>query len=39
LKWRQAKVMGVSLKTENEECSGMTMQIRDSKAGGELRLS
>jgi hypothetical protein len=38
--------MGVSLKTENEECSGMIMQIRGSKAdqrrplaGGALRLS
>ena len=31
--------MGVPLKTENEEWSGMTMQIRDSKAGGALRLS
>ena len=38
--------MGVSLKTENEEGSGMTMQIRGGKAdqrrplaGGALRLS
>ena len=31
--------MGVSLKTENEECSGMTMQMGGSKAGGALRLS
>ena len=31
--------MGVSLKTENEEGSGKTMQIRDGKAGGALRLS
>ena len=38
--------MGVSLKTENEECPGMTMQIRGGKAdqrrplaGGVLRLA
>jgi hypothetical protein len=30
--------MGVSLKTENEEWSGMTMQTRGGKAGGALRL-
>ena len=30
--------MGVSLKTENEEWSGMSMQIGGSKAGGALRL-
>jgi hypothetical protein len=38
LKWPQAKVTGVSLKTENEESSGMTMQIRGGKAGGALHL-
>jgi hypothetical protein len=31
--------MGISLKTENEEWSGMTLQIRGSKAGGALHLS
>jgi hypothetical protein len=31
--------MGVSLKTENEDGSGMTMQKRGGKAGGALHLS
>jgi len=35
----RVEVMRVSLKTENEEWPGMTMQIRGSKAGGALRLS
>ena len=34
-----AQAMGVSLKTENEEWSGMTLQIRGGKAGGALCLS
>jgi hypothetical protein len=32
LKW-MAQAMEVSLKTENEECAGMTLQIRGSEGG------
>jgi hypothetical protein len=32
LKW-MAEAMGVSLKTENEECAGKTMKIRGSEGG------
>jgi len=32
LKW-MAQAMGVSLKTENEECAGKTLQIRGSEGG------
>ena len=35
----RVEVMWVSLKTENEELSGMTMQVRGRKAGGALRLT
>jgi hypothetical protein len=31
-----AEAMRVSLKTENEEYAGKTMQIRAAKAGGEV---